>query len=391
MLKAIDVYLERSKTRHYVGRLSQEGKRFVFEYKDSYRFSPKPIAFGPDLPLSKKKKKSSQLFPSFADRIPMKQNPAYKEYCQSVGISPTETNPMVLLSALGRKAPSSFILEPVCKKLYFSGKDLKKFRKSLKLSIRDFSALFEISPSAIHQIESNKTSGQRALKQIEIYATKPQVALDKIQQNGLKINENKKNFAESIIKSQIPVKVVPGPWTVGAKDIEKCSPKQLVELLRRLILSECAHSGIAQRGVHISGNLFSSDAGQDSLIRWTEGFKNTNWFPSQYNCFQIKAQNMSPKQCIKEMINSKGQLKPAIKKVIKNKGAYILCSSYEFSDHALIEREEEMKQKLLSILKTKSLTKKNMPFKTYFYDGNKLSRWTNSYPYVALWFLKEVK
>ena len=386
MLKAIDVYLERPKTRHYVGRLTREGKRFIFEYKDSYRLSPYPIAFGPDLPLSKKKRGSLKLFPSFADRIPMRQNPAYKEYCQSVGISPTETDPMILLGTLGRRAPSSFILEPVYKKSSFSGKDLKNFRKSLKLSIRDFSALFEISPSAIHRIESGKTSGQRTLKQIELYVKKPQIALAKVQQNGLKINETKKNFAQSIIRSQIPVELIPSPWRVSTKDIEQCSPKQLVELLQRLILSECACSGIAQRGVHISGNLFSPEGGQEALIRGTGALKNTTWFPNQYTFFQIKTEKIGLKPCIKELTNSKGQLKAAIKEVIKNKGAYILVSSHRIPNLALKEIEAEMNQKLLSLLKIKNLNK--IPFKIDFYDGNKLAHWTNSHPSLALWLKK---
>ena len=54
-IEAVDVYLEKRKTREYVGRLSREGKKFIFIYNDSYLYKGKAIPLGPDLPLTKKK------------------------------------------------------------------------------------------------------------------------------------------------------------------------------------------------------------------------------------------------------------------------------------------------------------------------------------------------
>ena len=113
MPKALDIYLERQKTRHYVGRLSWYNKKFIFEYNTAYIYSESSIAIGPDLPLKKARHVSLKLFPSFLDRIPSRQNPAYKEYCQLVGISPLEQNIFVLLSTLGKKSPiTPFVCEP---------------------------------------------------------------------------------------------------------------------------------------------------------------------------------------------------------------------------------------------------------------------------------------
>ena len=126
MIKAVNVYLERKKTRQYAGQLTKQNKKFVFEYDKAYRCSNYPIALGPDIPFTKKKHISSKLFPSFEDRIPSKRNPAYPEYCQSVGISPSEKNLLVLLSTIGRRGPSSFIFTPVFETQEFSREDLKK-------------------------------------------------------------------------------------------------------------------------------------------------------------------------------------------------------------------------------------------------------------------------
>ena len=202
MVKAVNVYLERKKTRQYTGRLTKQKNKFVFEYDKNYRHSSYPIALGPDLPLKKKKHTSSELFPSFEDRIPSKKNPAYPEYCKSTGISPTEKDPLVLLSTIGKRGPSSFIFTPVFEKKDFSIEDLKKFRKELKLSIRDFATIFDVSSASIYRIENNKTSGKNVLKRIAEYYKHPQTALEKIKQTGFQINENKKQFVEDFLKSK---------------------------------------------------------------------------------------------------------------------------------------------------------------------------------------------
>ena len=200
MYKAVDVYLERRKTRQYVGRLQKEKRKFIFQYDKSYLKISSPISLGPDLPLQLEKLSSSKLFPSFVDRIPSKKNPAYKEYCQSVGISPSETDPLVLLAKLGQKGPSSFVCVSVREDQFFSSQDLKLFRKNLKLSIREFSDLFDVSSATIYRIENNKTSGKSALKKIAIYYNFPQAALEKIKITGHKINELKRLFIEDFFK-----------------------------------------------------------------------------------------------------------------------------------------------------------------------------------------------
>ena len=235
MSKALDIYLERRKTRQYVGRLSRKKRKFVFEYDSIYLYSENPLAIGPDLPLNprgfvqgsalgdstisrvdKKPKNlnqtcikrarhtSSELFPSFADRIPSRQNPAYEEYCQSVGISPLEKDPFVLLSTLGRKSPiTPFVCELVQESQKgFSTEDLKGFRKDLGLSIREFASVFDVSQASIYRIENKKTTGRDTLKKLALYFQYPKIALDKVQ-NSTVLNERKKNQAQSFLQSQI--------------------------------------------------------------------------------------------------------------------------------------------------------------------------------------------
>lgn len=202
MYKAVDIYLEKRKTRQYVGRLQKEKRKFVFQYDEAYLHTDNPIPMGPDLPVNQQKHTSVKLFPSFVDRIPLKENPAYEEYCHFVNIDPAETNPFVLLATLGQKGPSSFVCVPVIEQETFSSEQLKKFRKDLKLSIREFSDLFDVSAATIYRIENNKTSGKDTLKRVQIYFQSPQIALDKMKITGVRINENKRKFVEGFFRSK---------------------------------------------------------------------------------------------------------------------------------------------------------------------------------------------
>ncbi len=199
-LLGVDVYLQKRKSREYVGRLTKKNQTYIFEYKDTYIYKERAIPLGPDLPLSSKIHKSKIFFPSFEDRIPSKKNPAYPEYCKMVGISPLEKNEMVLVATLGQKGPSSFVFTPVYEK-EFSREDIAQFREKLKLTIREFSDVFDFSPSTIHKIEKGRTTGKDALKRLEIYILFPEIALYEVRKNGFKVSDEKREYVEKFLLS----------------------------------------------------------------------------------------------------------------------------------------------------------------------------------------------
>lgn len=200
-IDAVNVYLEKRKTREYIGRLYREGKKFIFIYSDSYLYKDKSIPLGPDLPLTKQKFSSETLFPTFADRIPSKKNPAYPEYCKMVGINPSEKDPLTLVATLGQKGPSSFIFSPV-KTSNLTNEDILNFRKDLNLTVREFSDLFDFSPATINRIEKKAISGKDSLKRLEIYYHFPEIALYEAGKNQSKIHEKKITHVESFLKSK---------------------------------------------------------------------------------------------------------------------------------------------------------------------------------------------
>ncbi len=176
------IYLEKKKAKVLVGTLERKNSRYLFTYDDKYFYSNDPMELGPELPLKKKQYTSKKLFNFFLDRLPKRKNAAYADYCEQVEIDVNEKDEMVLLSTLGTKGPSSFVIESVQENIITS-KHLKDFRHRLNLSMRDFANLFDISLSTIQRIENDKTSGKEVLKRLELYIKFPEVARYEILKN----------------------------------------------------------------------------------------------------------------------------------------------------------------------------------------------------------------
>lgn len=107
-----------------------------------------------------------------------------------MGISNHETDPLVLLSTIAHRGPSSFIFEPLYEDP-FTPEELLNFRKSLGLSVKDFAICFDFSPAAVTRVELRQSSGREVLKRAEIYFRFPQVALDQLRRCGIALHSNK--------------------------------------------------------------------------------------------------------------------------------------------------------------------------------------------------------
>lgn len=196
------VYLERRKTRQYVGRLYRINSEFIFEYDEHYMYSKNSLSLGPEFPLTRGRYKSKTLFVPFSDRLPSRENPAYPEYCTAMGIDVNEKDPFILLSTIGSRGPSSFIFTPEYT-VEFNRKDLKTFRENLGLSVRDFSEVFEFSQAALTRVEIGKSSGSDILKRAAIYAMFPEVALHQLKYKGNSLHIDKRKKAEKYLQLKL--------------------------------------------------------------------------------------------------------------------------------------------------------------------------------------------
>ena len=185
---AVDVYRELRRSRDYVGRLEKTKGGFRFAYHENYLLKENALSLGPDLPLRMKPFLSKELFVSFEDRLPSKQNPAYSEYCQHCNISPNEEDYMVLLSTIGRRGPSCLVFEGVVPDEPYT-QNIKNFRRQLDLTIREFALLFNLSTASLQTLEKESSSKSELIKRLRIYITFPQVALWEVEKNRAKVHE----------------------------------------------------------------------------------------------------------------------------------------------------------------------------------------------------------
>jgi HipA-like protein len=196
IIEGVQIILEKAASNQLVGALTSRKHGFHFEYDKEYLHSLKAIPLGPEMPLTRRIYQSEQLFRPFADRIPSRENPAYPEYCKSEGISLDEDNPLILLTTIATRGPSSFLFKPIYQES-FTGSDLKRFRKHLGLSVREFAACFDFSHPGITRVETGKTGGREILKRTEIYALYPEVALDQLRRRAGYLHWKKLEKAKS--------------------------------------------------------------------------------------------------------------------------------------------------------------------------------------------------
>ena len=202
----LSIFHEGRKRRVFVGELTYDKSkdRYDLIYDKNYARSENAIPIGPDLDLIKLKHHSGKgkLFPALADRIPDKDNPAYKDYCKAQGISVSEKNPIILLGTIGKRGPSSFIFEPVYQ-AGFDPEDITKFRDKLNITQHDLAEAFDISKVTLQRIESGESKDLNTLKRLQILLDFPEVALWQLKQTGARIHRDVRNKLENYFESKI--------------------------------------------------------------------------------------------------------------------------------------------------------------------------------------------
>jgi len=188
----LEIYNETFKRRTLVGLLSfdEQEQCYTFRYEMDFMTSKQAIPLGVELPLLKQtyETEDEEIFPTFADRIPPRTNPAYPEYCESQGITADETNPIILLGTIGRRGPSSFVFEAVFLPEKSVAEELKAFRKRLDISRWEFAEAFGMQEQSIARIETGASHDRTAYKLVELYLTVPEAALWQLELTGKKVH-----------------------------------------------------------------------------------------------------------------------------------------------------------------------------------------------------------
>lgn len=189
VIHEISVYSQTRSKRDYVGRLWREDGKFHFEYERHYQRLKGAVGLGPEFPLHQKSFSSVELFPSLADRIPSRQNPAYPDYCTQWGINENETDPFVLLTTIGRRGPSTFIFEPAIQDV--DGNTIRKFREQLELNQREFAAVLGLPQLTVGKLERGMVRSIPIMTYVEMCMQVPQALKWLVEKRGQFIHDEK--------------------------------------------------------------------------------------------------------------------------------------------------------------------------------------------------------
>jgi hypothetical protein len=166
-----------------------------------------------------------------------------------------------------------------------------------------------------------------------------------------------------------------GPFEVEAKHIEMLDPFQLTRLLKRLLYLEAGTYGIPFSGSHVPLEINVPDGGEDGRIKWEDAIERTDFLPRRFTIFQVKATEMAPVECYKEILKKDEKtLKGQVAKLLDQGGAYIIFCKKGYAGEQIDERVEKVRKALCMARRDDWNT---APIE--FYDGNRIAVWVNKY------------
>lgn len=131
---------------------------------------------------------------------------------------------------------------------------------------------------------------------------------------------------------------------ITADEIALLNDEDLRTLVGRLCESEMRRRGISPSCVTWGGNQNAEDGGLDVRVALPRHVGAEGFVPRPDTGFQVKAEDMPPSKIFPEM-RPDGTLRPAIRRLADQSGAYIMVSSKgSTSGFALDSRREAMAQ-----------------------------------------------
>ena len=170
---------------------------------------------------------------------------------------------------------------------------------------------------------------------------------------------------------------------ISQYDISLLGDAVLRELVARLCRAELAQAGLRVSTVTAGGGQDDPDGGIDVRVDLPEGSHRLDFVPRARTGFQVKATKMAPSSICAEM-RPRGQLRPAIKKLLASAGAYVIVGSKDSTgDSSLQSRRGAMRKAL-------GRTAVHPDSTTDFIGADRLADWTNCYPGVVLWVREQL-
>jgi len=167
-------------------------------------------------------------------------------------------------------------------------------------------------------------------------------------------------------------------FEIESDDVALLNEEDLRELVGRLCEAELEAQSLSVSSVTRGGHQNAADGGIDVRVSLPTGTSIHGFVPRAATGFQVKRTDM-PANAIDEEMRPDGTLRPAIKLLAAQNGAYVIVSSLgSVADFALTNRLQAMREALVGVPGESAL-------KLNFYDRTRLASWIRAYPAIIPW------
>ncbi|HEY9117468.1 MAG TPA: hypothetical protein VIN11_06560, partial [Roseivirga sp.] len=166
-------------------------------------------------------------------------------------------------------------------------------------------------------------------------------------------------------------------------DIANLNDTDLRSLVGRLCEADYLLADLSSGAIRYSGHQDAKDGGIDVNINHDHDPPSRSYILRKKCGFQVKKPAMTPSDIKNEMAPN-GVLRPVIRELINNKGAYIIVSSgSSVAETAYSNRIKAMKEVVASEPNHDDL-------QVDFYDCNRIANWVRSHPSLILWIRSKI-
>ena len=166
-------------------------------------------------------------------------------------------------------------------------------------------------------------------------------------------------------------------FEIDKDNLQRLNDTDLRELVGRLCEAELAAKNLPTSAVGRGGDQNAPDGGLDVVVRLEIPLMNGDFIQRPSTSFQVKKSKMPPAAIKKEMRPS-GHLRPAIRQLAEEGGAYIMVSAGDdCSDTMRDQRIKAMRSAVDGTISQECMVD--------FYDCSRLATWLRACPGVQLW------
>lgn len=172
-------------------------------------------------------------------------------------------------------------------------------------------------------------------------------------------------------------------FEITGDHIAELGDSDLRSLIGRLCEAEARANNLSVAGITWGGDQRAKDGGVDVRVAVESVGATVGYMLRPNTGFQVKADDMPRGEILKEM-KPGGKLRPVIKELADQGGAYIIVSSKgSVSDSSLRNRRKAMSDAVAGLPKRRQLA-------FDFYDRNRIASWVRCHPGVTLWVRQKI-